>query len=173
MKQTFLHFLTLIDQPNMGACYRLCNDHFKRFEQSLGSLTKHQAWPGGYIDHITEGMNFGFNLYEMMSKYERPLDFTLSDFLLVFFLHDLEKPFRYVEPKLILDTDEQKNAFIDSIIEKYGFNLTNDHRNALKYIHGEGDDYHRTERIQKPLAAFAHICDVASARIWFDYPKNN
>ena len=115
-------------------------------------------------------MNFGYGLFFAMDQF-RALEFSLSDVMLTLFLHDLEKPFKYIEPKARLDTDEEKSAFIGGLIGKYGIELNENHTNALRYVHGEGDAYSKTERIQRPLAAFIHICDVASARIWFDYPK--
>lgn len=171
MKHLNLHqLIVLIEEPNRTPCLAILNDHKKRFEESPGSLTKHQAWPGGYVHHLEEAMNFGCNLFDLMNT-ERVLDFSISDVLLVLFLHDLEKPFRYVEPKKEFHTGEDKKLFIQDIIDTYGIVLNESHHNALQYTHGEGHEYSRTERIQKPLAAFVHICDVASARIWFDYPK--
>lgn len=162
--------LDLIDVPNKTKCLTLFEDNKGRFEKAPGSLSKHQSWEGGYLDHLEETMNFSADLFNLMNN-KRQLDFSLSDVLLVLFLHDLEKPFRYTEPKIELNSDKEKEVFIKKIIDEYGISLKDNHINALKYIHGEGDEYSRTERIQKPLAAFCHICDVASARIWFDYPK--
>lgn len=116
-------------------------------------------------------MNFAKNLYELMDSGRR-LPFSISDALLILYLHDIEKPFKYVPPIREFKSDNEKKEFLMEIVFKYNFKLTDDHLNALKYIHGEGDDYNPTERLQGPLAAFVHICDVASARIWFDYPKN-
>jgi len=164
------HLIDLIEEPNRSACLGIFNDNKKRFEDSPGSLTKHQAWPGGYIHHLEEVMNFGHDLFNFMNS-QRELDFSLSDIILVLFLHDLEKPFRYVDPKKEFHSDEDKKVFIEEIISSYGIILDKNHKNALLYIHGEGDEYSRTERIQKPLAAFVHMCDVTSARIWFDYPR--
>lgn len=62
--------------------------------------------------------------------------------------------------------DFQTAKFIE-----YNFHLTEDHLNAIKYAHGEGNDFKQTEHVSKPLAAFLHCCDTISARIWFDYPK--
>ncbi len=169
---SFSQLLNLIDEPNRSACIKMYEDYKDRFDEAPGSMVKHQAWKGGYIGHLTDSMNFGITLYEMMSGH-RPWDFSVSDFILVLFLHDLEKPFRYVFPKTEFHSDDEKKDFIDGLISEYGIVLNDMHRNALKYIHGEGDDFSRTERIQKPLAAFVHICDTASARIWFDYPKTN
>ena len=164
------NFIQLIDEPNRSACIAMYNDHKERFDAAPGSLTKHQAWTGGYIHHLEETMDIGAGLYKMMDNF-RQLDFTLSDVMLILFLHDLEKPFRYVEPKQEFHFEEEKKKFIDSMVHKYGIVLTDNHKNALTYIHGEGNEHNPTERIQKPLAAFVHICDVASARIWFDFPK--
>lgn len=169
--KSLTQLLTLIDEPNRSVCVQIFNDNKVRFEQSPGSLTKHQAWPGGYIHHLEETMNIACELFPTMSDFH-PLDFTLSDALLVLFLHDLEKPFKYVEPKQEFNSDTDKVYFIKEIISKYNVILGDIHKNALQYIHGEGNEYHRTERIQKPLAAFVHICDVSSARIWFDFPKS-
>ncbi len=168
--KTFAEFLHLIDEPNRSACIKIFNDNKERFEVAPGSLAKHQAWAGGYIDHLEEGMNVAFGMYEMMNNF-RPLEFSLSDALLILFLHDLEKPFRYVEPKQELDTEKEKKAFVQTIIDTYHIELTDAHKNALQYIHGEGDDYSRIENVQKPLAAFVHLCDTVSARIWPNFPK--
>jgi hypothetical protein len=170
---SYLHLhdlITLIDEPNRSSASALFEDYKERMEVAPGSLTKHQAWPKGYVHHLEETMNFGRDLYALMSK-ERALDFNLSDIILVLFLHDLEKPFRYVEGKTEFHTHEEKEVFIQGLIEKYGFILNDNHHNALKYTHGEGNDFNRTERVQKPLAAFVHVCDTVSARIWYDYPR--
>ncbi len=163
--------LTFIEEPNRSSCLLMLKDNMERFRLAPGSLTKHQAWSGGYIHHLEETMNFGYRLFGITNE-PRKLDFTISDVMLILFLHDLEKPFRYVEPKMQFQSDEEKELFIEEMVKKYGIILSESHRNALRYVHGEGDDYSRTERIQKPLAAFVHICDVVSARIWFNYPVN-
>lgn len=165
-----IELLSLMDEPNRSKCIQLSIDHQDRFAKAPGSLTKHQAWEGGYVDHLEETMNLGLHLYAMMHEF-RPLDFSISDVMLVLFLHDLEKPFRYVDPKHGFESEAEKQEFIHGLIEQYGIELTDMHDNALVHAHGEGEEYNRTERILKPLAAFVHMCDVASARIWFDYPK--
>ena len=168
--QPLTQLINLIEGPNKDACLAILEDNKERFETAPGSLTKHHAWPGGYIHHLEEAINLGCEFYNTMNSI-RILDFTISDVVLVLFLHDLEKPFRYVDPKKEFNSDEEKKTFIKDIIEKYNITLTENHQNALEYVHGEGDAYSRTERVQKPLAAFVHVCDVASARIWFDFPK--
>lgn len=161
-----------IDLLNKAKCLKLLDDNKARFEEAPGSLSKHQAWKGGYIDHLVETMTIASSIHQFSTMGRgRNFPFTLSDVILVLFLHDLEKPFKYVEPKTHFDSDHDKEVFINSLIDKYEISLSEDQKNALKYIHGEGNDFSPTERIQSPLAAFCNICDIFSARIWFDYPK--
>lgn len=165
--------ILLIDKPNRFSCLKLLQDHKEIIETAPGSLTKHQAWKGGYKDHLEETMNFAICLFTMMDE-KRTLPFTLSDALTILFLHDIEKPFKYSREKMIfLNTEAEKWEFLKKMIAQYEFKIAEEYWNALKYIHGEGRDYHRTERVQGPLAAFVHICDTASARIWYDYPEKH
>jgi hypothetical protein len=55
--QNLTQLIELIDEPNKTACIAIFNDNKERFTQAPGSLTKHQAWSGGYIDHLEEAMN--------------------------------------------------------------------------------------------------------------------
>jgi 23S rRNA maturation-related 3'-5' exoribonuclease YhaM len=142
-------------------------DHKERFFRSPGSLEKHQAWERGYIDHLEQIMDLAIDMCELFEiKYG--VQFVVSDVILVLWVHDLEKPFRYVEPKQEFSNDEEKKSFILDLVSQYQIVLTEEHLVALKYIHGEGKDYHPTKRIQTPLAALCHICDTASARILHD-----
>lgn len=172
MEYRLQYLIEMIDEPNRSLCLKLYTDNKYIFDTSKGSNTKHQAWEGGYIDHITEVMNISIKQYDMMSFRELP--FSLSDALLVLFLHDLEKPWKY-GGDVISDSDFEllrfgNKEFVKSKIDEYGFILTKEHLNALEYVHGEGSDYNPNTRVQGELAAFVHVCDVISARIWYDYP---
>jgi hypothetical protein len=170
---TLNDLLSLIDQPNATCCQQLYADNQAMFDAAAGSKTKHQAWEGGYLDHVRDIMNIAVRLYAELSNL-RPLAFSLSDSLLILFLHDLEKPWKYAgneEQKKEVASFADYQDFIKSKINAYGFMLSDEHWNALKYVHGEGDDYDPQVRVQTPLAAFVHVCDTISARIWFDYPK--
>ena len=118
-------------------------------------------------------MNIALQIYQNLSAL-RQFPFSLSDALLVLYLHDLEKPWKYGKNKeqlnYFLSFDNEKE-FLQHQVKKYKFKLTESHLNGLKYVHGEGNDYSPTENIQKPLAAFVHSCDVFSARIWFNESK--
>ena len=165
-----------IDNPNGAACARILAEHRELFATVQGSTHNHQAWRGGYLDHVCEVMNIAVVLYEQLST-KRPLPFTLSDILLVVFLHDIEKPWKYelgADGQLHHKADMQGKAahqqFRMDMLARYGIALTAEHENGLKYAEGELADYTNKQRRMGPLAALAHMCDVASARLWFDFP---
>lgn len=158
-----------IKEPNRSICLRCVEDNKDRFEKAKGSAAKHQAWPGGYLDHVIETIEIAQSLY-LSLELKRSLPFKFSDVVLTLFLHDLEKPWKHVENGVKFNKSEAKTFRINKIKE-YNLQLTDEHWNALEYVEGE-HDYHPTKRKQGPLAAFIHCCDVISARIWFDEPKN-
>ncbi len=173
------YLVSRIDGENGDACRRLLSAHRRLFETVRGSTHNHQAWPGGYVDHVTEVMNVAVVLYPALAE-RRPLPFSLSDALLVLYLHDIEKPWKYEpdhdggfrEIAELRDKGAQK-AFRETKLAEYGIVLTDDQRNALTYVEGESKDYSNKRRVMNPLAAFCHLCDVTSARIWFDCPKDS
>lgn len=165
-----------IDEPNRSACARIVGDHHALFATVPGSTHNHQAWPGGYLDHVVEIMNIANVLYDQLGAL-RPLPFSRSDLLLVVFLHDLEKPWKYelgadgqLHHRAALQGKEAHQRFRMETLARYGVALTPDHENGLRYAEGELADYTNKERRMGPLAAVAHMCDVASARLWFDHP---
>ncbi len=175
---TLDELITLINEPNRSACIRILTEHRLLFEKAWGSTHNHQTWDGGYIDHVTDGMNMGRHLYPFMASFGRPLPFSLSDALLVFFLHDLEKPWRiFVDAsgeasnRQEFSTKEQFQAFREAKLAEYGISLTAEQLNGLTYVEGEYKDYSSLCRVMNELAAFCHIMDNWCARGWYDYPK--
>jgi len=170
--------VALIDEPPRNCCQRILADHRPLFESARGATYNHQTWAGGYIDHVTDGMNYARHLFSFDSAFGRPMPFSLSDVLLVFFLHDLEKPWRIlvdasgtVENRAGLDTKKAYKLFREDKLKEYGLSLNRDQLIGLKYIEGEGEDYSSTHRVMNELAAFCHKVDIWSARQCFDYPK--
>ena len=167
----------LIDESARSSVQRILHDNRPMFERSRGSTHNHQTWDGGYIDHVTDGMNYVRHLYAMTLALGRPLPFTLSDALLIFFLHDLEKPWRMLVQQSGLavnrpglDTKKAFKDFREAKLIEYGLVLTPAQFNGLAYVEGEGADYKSTKRVMNELAAFCHMVDVWSARIAFSYP---
>jgi 23S rRNA maturation-related 3'-5' exoribonuclease YhaM len=169
--------LGMIEEPNQSVCHRVLEGNKELFERAVGSSHNHQCWVGGYLDHITEIMNIVVLLYEPLNKV-RPLPFSLSDALLVLYLHDLEKPWRYVingNGEISVNTKLKNKRtdvkpFVENKIEEYGFVLTPKHWNGIHYAEGEHNDYTPGKRTQIPLAAFVHMCDNWSARGWYNHP---
>ena len=173
--EMLLHFM---DKPARAICGKIYWDNVKLFQKTRGSTHNHQTWDGGYIDHITDGMNYARHLYALQSALGRPMKFSLSDALLIFFLHDLEKPWRiavsesgeaYNRPGL--DTKAAFKQFREDKLREYGLELTPAQLNGLTYVEGELGDYSSERRVMNELAAFCHQVDVWSARQGYEYPK--
>ena len=173
---SFDQALALIDQPNRAACEQLLADHRKLFQTVFGSTNNHQNWTGGYFDHIQEIMNIAVVLFESLNTL-RPLPFSLSDALTVVYLHDVEKPWKYELGEAgqlnEIPAMKEKQAQIEfrfEMLKKYGIVFSPEQENAMRYVEGESKDYSSRRRVAGPLAAFCHLCDVTSARIWFAHP---
>lgn len=130
------------------------NFFIKEFNEVKGSANKHQAWVGGYRDHLEQCLNVAEHLYEL------DFSFNFDSVILVLYFHDIEKLFKYSSLNYNLD----KGTYFREILPKvYGIKFSKEELNALKYIHGEGI-YYCDNRIMNELAAFCHSCDIISAR---------
>lgn len=166
---TLHHLVHLIDEPNRNVCHRILEEECDVLKNAKGSSYNHQAWEGGYLDHVTETMNIAFRLYMELNSL-RLLEFSLSDVLLVIFIHDLEKPWK---PRYNWTSKQERHEFRINKVKEYGMVLTPDLEQAILYAEGEIINYSNTQRMMSPLAAFVHMCDVCSARIWYDRPWND
>lgn len=170
--------IDLIDESNRTVCHAILTDNRALFEQARGSTHNHQTWDGGYIDHFTDGMNYARHLYAFDEAFGRPLPFSMSDALLVFFLHDLEKPWRILvdaegqaSNRDGLTTKAQFKQFREDKLVSYGLVLTPYQLNGFTYVESELADYSSLRRVMNELAAFCHKVDNWCARGWYDYPK--
>jgi hypothetical protein len=177
-ERSLFQALSLISAPNLKPARSLLKELEPLLLLAPGSKTKHQAWPGGWYDHTLDGINLGLLHYECLRATGRALPFSVSDFVLVFLLHDIEKPWKYWPAQLPhpeggippIETKADRAAFRIALIERFRFVLTDQHWNAMKYVEGENEDYDPHARVMGPLAAFCHVCDVVSARLFYDYP---
>lgn len=176
------HYLTIdelieaIEEPHRTACRDILDSEMETLRWAWGSTHNHQDWPGGYLDHVAEVMNIAVVLYHALHA-RRPLPFSVSDALLILFLHDIEKPWRFRygpdgarERVPGMETKTARKAFRERFLGSHGISLTPEQANALTYVEGEHDDYSPKHRVMNELAAFCHLCDVTSARIWHDCP---
>ncbi len=173
----------LIDEPNRSICFQILQDGRELFKAAPGSTHNHQAWPGGYWDHITDAMNICLQLYTFLENTGRLVllsaeeQFELSDALLVLYLHDIEKPWRtkYVGGELKVTSELKskvaRTSFQAAKLAEYSLQLTPNHLNALRYVEGIRDiDYVSGDRIMWPLGALCHCCDILSARAFYNFP---
>lgn len=177
-------FINIMTDKRKSAILAIYQDYKSLFHYAYGSTSNHQAWQGGYADHIAETLRVNKSIYHALSSDIRALPFTEDSALICLFLHDIEKPFRY-GPSDDSECNKWRNLaggdwqvweklkwdIISEMKVKYGFELSDDEVNALKYTHGEGGDYQKGKRVAGPLAAHVHHCDNASARIYFNDGK--
>jgi len=166
--------LSLVRYHNRQRFGKIIDDNAERFMTARGSTHNHQAWKGGYLDHVRETMNIACQLYRTLNGL-RKLPFQLSDALEVMFLHDIEKPFKQEgflvdsEGNKVEATKANREQFRRNLIVKYDIKLTEEQDNAMKYVEGVPDNvYTPNFRIMRELAAFCHCCDILSARLWHD-----
>jgi len=177
-RYTIEEMIQMIDEPNRSACFRIINENRKLFQTVQGSTNNHQAWPGGYWDHVEEIMNIGIQQFELASSIQgEELDFSLSDVLIVTFLHDIEKPWKYElgeDGRLhiieSLATKQAQHEFKVKKLAEYGVVLTDQQLNGIKYAEGELNDYSSKHRVMNSLAVLCHIADVFSARLRYNNP---
>lgn len=175
--------LTSIDDPRGDALYDLYEEYGALFHYAKGSSHNHQAWPGGYADHIAECLRINRLLYPVMYEF-RPLPFTMASADICLFFHDIEKPFKYgpddhpeaLEWKEFMaptwrNPVEVQNAILRDLLQRFHITLTSEEENALRFAHGEGSAHRKDKRAAGPLAAHVHHCDNISARIWHDQGK--
>jgi len=174
----FTSLMHLITSRNRDCLWTIVKTNISEFRAAKGSSNNHQAWEGGYIDHVSEVMNLACQLYRTLSGL-RKLPFTLSEALEVMFLHDIEKPFKksdllvYKDEHPITATKDNRKKFRADIVQKFGIKLTSEQENALRYVEGVPDsEYTPGERTMGELAAFCHSCDILSARLWHDKGAN-
>lgn len=173
---TIQELLREVPNPDGRTLYEFYTKYSGRFAMVQGSQHNHQAWVGGYMDHVVETMNIARVLYHSLSSI-RPLEFGLGNALKVLFLHDIEKLFPeriLLEQKIGWPRPKAKNLVRYRVLhdEKLWDILSNSEKNAIDHTEGE-QDYDGEHRKMLPLAAFCHMCDVMSARIWFDQPADN
>jgi len=167
------HIVRYIKQTgdNAEKLQQLYDDHFTLFQRAKGSMYNHQAWPGGYLQHVCDCIQIAKKYYNI----PWPMPFEFSSVILVLFLHDIEKPFMQKEMELSVNpkpwSKPKRLLFQGEIIAKYDLRLTTTETQALVHIHGEGDDYSNEHRVMNELGGFCHAADVLSARLWPDRNK--
>lgn len=168
---TFDQLVELVPPHTLIAVRRMMADHRDAIFAAPASAHNHQAWPGGYADHVTEIANIALVQYAALSAL-RPLPFTVGDVILVVLLHRFDRVFRYGPDKhyLAAGTVKQRHGLRDMLIRRYKISLSAQHVNALRYAEGEHDEHRRDRRAASPLAAFLQSSTLISSRVWPQFP---
>jgi len=151
---------------NLPEITRFHDQFLKLFNEAKGSKSKHQAWKGGYRDHLEQCLDVASLLYNNYSW-----NFPFESVVKVLYFHDIEKMWKYIEG---LDdvgrmVEKHKSRFYQEMLpDEFGIQFNEEELNALKYIHGEGDDYCE-KRVMNELAGLCHACDTISARCFYDW----
>lgn len=179
--QNLSSLLNSINDNRKSVVLTIYNNYHDLIHTAQGSTIKHQAWSGGYADHIYWCLRINNLTYTALNDHLEELPFKKDSATIVLFFHDIEKIFKYGDTKHndvkkwhqlynhLKCWDKVKWCILTEMQERYGFSFTQDELNALKYTHGEGDDYSPTANIASPLAAHVHHCDNASARIYANF----
>lgn len=184
---SLMDWIERIEGPNQEIVMRVMQDPeiSELIMTAPGSRAAHQAFPGGYQEHVRQTMFIASHLYDLviltglMEQLPQHEQFTESDALLVLFLHDIEKPFLFrcdsdgsVSIRTPM-TKPERTQFRTDFIERFGFILDERHQNALDFVEGVRDHlYVPGNRADKPLAAICHAADNTSARAFYNYQNS-
>jgi hypothetical protein len=161
LDKTVEDYLWSIADSRRGAILHFHHENIELFDVSAGSSYNHQAWRGGYRDHITQCLHIAEYLYKMSV-----FPFLFDSVIVSIYFHDIEKLTRYSTGETI-----DKEEFLDKTLSEKGIVFSEEEQNALRFAHGEGDEYTKQGRTMLPLAAFTHVCDTISARIYHDFAQ--
>jgi len=164
------HFLGQINQKNRQQCFDMHQYFMENYNDAKWSWYKHQAWQWWYQQHIKDILNLSYILYNTIERFWET-GFKVEDSYEALFLHDIEKPVKYTKNRteeVILLEWKGVYEIRDYFINKFWIIIRPEIGLALKYMHGEWDDYSPTQRKMSPLWAHCHNCDTYSARVFFD-----
>jgi len=91
MENQFLdlhQIVQLVDQPNKDAIIESYVQNVERVAQTPGARKKHQAWDGGYLDHVVYATNYGIALHNLHKQIGFQVNYSESDIAIVMLLHD-------------------------------------------------------------------------------------
>ena len=155
-------------------------DLYKKFEDLINywpaSSTAHHNWEQGWSDHTAQVVDFGIKLYNKVIPKARA-NFNLDDVILVCFVHDLDKLWRYKDSEgkrknrkirfdyVKRDPFEPTSKVVAECF-RAGIELTDQHIEAINNHHG-GFTPHLISVQSKnvrltQLSALVHTADLFS-----------
>jgi len=158
------------------------------------SRRRHHSWVGGYADHIKEVMVFGIHIFKTLTEYSELtkrdlLNFSQDDVILVAYIHDIDKLYRYKDMPIgdyrrqekyggqrwdnadgLLYPDE--SAKVTQICARHNIILTDAHIEALAHHHGGFSNnlssvyaYMSGQNGMTQLSTLIHSADLISGNV--------
>ena len=146
------------------------------FTTAPAAVKYHHNWEGGLYIHTEQVMNIAVDLF---NDWKDKLIVKLDDIIIVSFIHDLDKMYRY-ELRPLSEKKDDKPFYtykykeratyppemdVMRILAKHGILLTKEQTEALAWHHGGWSDASKTYMSNSQLAAFIHVADLFSARV--------
>lgn len=171
---------TVEDPVRRKQLKKIYGSHQIVLHEAPASRRLHQPWPGGLADHLAQMCRLARLLFEHgHGELRGNWPFNWDSVMVAIICHDAEKFVKYSIP------DEEWDAYrathydgaewegikwrvIEEWGTKFGLKLLPKERNAVKYTHGEGNDYRKDRRVSGRLAALVGAADRLSARGLFD-----
>lgn len=148
---------------------KLWSDLGCRFSEMPASTKFHHNSRGGLYQHTKEVIQIAFHLYKLFDAFQSK-GIKLDDVILIAFVHDLDKIYKYVpnnKDKKGYEfgwnynrIDRNDTADIVNTLGRYGIHLTAKQLNALSFSHG-GWSVDRKGKM-KSLATLIHCADIMS-----------
>lgn len=151
-----------------------------RIDLYPSSTKYHHWWIGGWSDHTAQVMQISFDLFLKSSSYADIKDFDINDVILVSFVHDLDKLWRYVQIKEPKDNQlfeyrkdiipYAENSKVVAECYRNGIQLTDQHIEAIDHHHGGysldmSSVFSKNTHMTK-LSVIIHCADMLSYYLW-------
>jgi len=153
--------LNELQDPRKEAILAFHEEFRDKIYASKGSSHNHQNWEGGYADHIADACQIAKVLHMSLTGLFSEVPVNIDSAIIVLYFHDIEKIWKYTDGTFI-----DKVEWYEKILPERGITFSPEELNALRYTHGEGDDYRKDARVMNELAALCHAADNLSARMW-------
>jgi hypothetical protein len=162
---------------------QLTHDSLKDLIYTMpAAVGRHHSYPGGYGDHVSQVMYLSYKMWAEVS--DNTPSVTQDDILLVAFVHDLDKLWRYrptTNPKLL--EKGQKFEYRDDAIPytdvsktvaecfRRGIILEDKHLEAIDHHHGGwsadiSSVFAPRGRYMTQLSTILHCADMLSTKIY-------
>ena len=153
--KTIEEYLRLVSEPRQTKILGLHEECLAAIDSAKGSSQNHQAWRGGYRDHLTQCLIVAEWAYKCVAAYHGPPPFRFESAVVAIYFHDWEKLWKYADPPHPQPPD--KMEFVRQVLPARGIVLTDEELNAVEYAHGEPDhEYRKDRKAMGRLAALVH-----------------